>query len=610
MAGRVWAIVGILVSAATGLRVGTSLPLAAVKERPVEECAPDTMELALPHPQRWQRGDPLSFLLQREQLATAYRALSARGLSAASGLGNHLTMSVGPDGDQFLLNRYGLHWMEVTAENLLLIDLNGEIIEGEGLAQGAAIALHAPIHRALGEKARVIFHTHQPWFTALACIENGGLHMFHPDACIYDGHVGVDPVYTGNWPAGSLGGSMMEGERLLQVPELKGRTMCFLGNHGSLQISSSVQDALFDCLNVERLCKAQVHAMQSQHYREFGRSRVLDLKSRYEKVRQQLVLNHYNHQIVKDRTTHPIVGAWSGIGDFPELDSFAALTSTPVAFMSHALPQHEWQQRCDVAAACRLISRLNGHNSYEGAFAHFSVTLCTQDDERRLYLTTPADVPFGAMRASLLVVCDENGEVVSGTGYVDQELFRAFCAIRDAGDTPYGAVLFTHTEFTDRLAQHEHRVKMITQSAFNFAGGFVGYYEAWGHGIAEACDAAFTGADDAYQQNLVEFVSENDKVFVMLSHGGCIARGEDAAHVFSLVHGIDAAAEIQVYAEMTGAPLIEIPLSEVVKFPRHGYGDMRHKSKRMAQNFDANKRLLLCNFNQGFRDTGDAAFIL
>ena len=45
------------------------------------------------------------------------------------------------------------------------------------------------------------------------------------------------------------------------------------------------------------------------------------------------------------------------------------------------------------------------------------------------------------------------------------------------------------------------------------------------------------------------------QVFVMLSHGGCIARGEDAAHVFALVHGVDAAAEIQVYAEMTGFPM-------------------------------------------------------
>ena len=30
----------------------------------------------------------------------------------------------------------------------------------------------------------------------------------------------------------------------------------------------------------------------------------------------------------------------------------------------------------------------------------------------------------------------------------------------------------------------------------------------------------------------------------------------------------------------------------------------------MGQNFDAHKRMLLCDFNHGFRDTGDSAFVL
>ena len=139
-------------------------------------------------------GGGLSYMQEREQLASAFRALAAAGLSAASGLGNHLTMSVPPDYTKFLLNRYGLHWMEVTAENLVLVDADGTILEGEGPVQGAAIALHGPVHAARKETARVIFHTHQPWFTALACIKAGGLRMFHPDACIYKERIGFDPV--------------------------------------------------------------------------------------------------------------------------------------------------------------------------------------------------------------------------------------------------------------------------------------------------------------------------------------------------------------------------------------------------------------------------------
>ena len=91
---------------------------------------------------------------------------------------------------------------------------------------------------------------------------------------------------------------------------------------------------------------------------------------------------------------------------------------------------------------------------------------------------------------------------------------------------------------------------------------------------------------------------------------GCVIRGKDAAHVFALAHGYDAAAQIQVYAEMTGMPLLELPESQVKAFPKHGYGDMSVKSKRMELYFAANKRLLLSNWNQGFRDTGDRTFSL
>ena len=50
--------------------------------------------------------------------------------------------------------------------------------------------------------------------------------------------------------------------------------------------------------------------------------------------------------------------------------------------------------------------------------------------------------------------------------------------------------------------------------------------------------------------------------------------------------------------------------AQVLGFPKHGYGDMSVKSKRMELNFAANKRLLLSNWNQGARDTGGASFIL
>ena len=378
-------------------------------------------------------GSSLSFLHEREQLASAFRALAAAGLSAASGLGNHLTLSVGPDYTRFLLNRYGLHWMEVTAENLVLVDGNGTILEGEGPVQGAAVALHGPIHSARKEKARVIFHTHQPWFTALACIKAGGLRMFHPDACIYTGRVGFDPVYTGNWPMGSIVGSMSEGERLLRVPELKDKDLCFLANHGTLQISRSVEEALFDCFNLERLCKEQVHAMMyASPFRELSTDQVQSLLVKYEATRDRMVTNYFDKHVKHNQEITPIAGAWNGIGEVPltfgvygersMADTQGGSSGNPhvqSSFMKHMVSEDEWSVRVDMAAVCRLLSRLNGHTTYEGSFAHFSYDLGDGT-----YLVAPADIPFAAMRASHLVVTDAAGTVLRGEGSVDCERFQ------------------------------------------------------------------------------------------------------------------------------------------------------------------------------------------
>ena len=80
---------------------------------------------------------------------------------------------------------------------------------------------------------------------------------------MYDGRIGFDPVYTGNWPKGSKLGAMKEGERLLRNPQLMGKDVGFLGNHGTMQISSSIEEALFDCFNLERLARLQVFAVIS-----------------------------------------------------------------------------------------------------------------------------------------------------------------------------------------------------------------------------------------------------------------------------------------------------------------------------------------------------------
>jgi Class II Aldolase and Adducin N-terminal domain len=48
------------------------------------------------------------------------------------GIDNHFSLLVGDRRDRFLLNPYGPHWSELSASRLLLLDLEGNVIDGGG----------------------------------------------------------------------------------------------------------------------------------------------------------------------------------------------------------------------------------------------------------------------------------------------------------------------------------------------------------------------------------------------------------------------------------------------------------------------------------------------
>src|SRR6185503_5975368 len=86
---------------------------------------------------------------------------------------NHFSVML-PDGKRFLLNRYGLHWSEVSAGNLLALDAAGKVLDGEGEYEKTAFYIHSRIHLA-NPRATCVLHTHMPYATALTLLEGGRL---------------------------------------------------------------------------------------------------------------------------------------------------------------------------------------------------------------------------------------------------------------------------------------------------------------------------------------------------------------------------------------------------------------------------------------------------
>ena len=105
----------------------------------------------------------------RIDLAACYRLAARFGLH--EGIDNHLTLLVPGHADRFLLIPFGLHWSEVRASDLLILDFNGQVVGGHGPVEPTALYIHAPVHR-LAPRAHCVLHTHMPFATALCLLEN------------------------------------------------------------------------------------------------------------------------------------------------------------------------------------------------------------------------------------------------------------------------------------------------------------------------------------------------------------------------------------------------------------------------------------------------------
>jgi ribulose-5-phosphate 4-epimerase/fuculose-1-phosphate aldolase len=141
-----------------------------------------------------------------------------------------------PGSDElFLVNPEGLFWSEVTASSLLLCDLDGNIVQGQGTVELSAFSLHAPIHR-YNKAARAVLHTHSPYATALCLIDHGTVEPVFLSGLQFFGKV----VYDEDCQGAAF--SVSEGEREAAI--LGDSNVLMMRNHGPIVVGSTVAAAL------------------------------------------------------------------------------------------------------------------------------------------------------------------------------------------------------------------------------------------------------------------------------------------------------------------------------------------------------------------------------
>ncbi len=189
----------------------------------------------------------------RVDLAAAHRLAFTQGFS--EGIFNHLTLAVPGKPDRYYQIPFGLHWSEVTASCLLEVHCDtGEVLSGEGEVERSSFCIHAPMHKLLPKNCAAVFHTHMPYASALARLEDPRIEAIGQTEVGFLDITAYDDQYTG------LAFDPAEGARLAGVLGPK-KTVMFMANHGVLTTGGSVAEAYDKLFYLERACQVQLYAM-------------------------------------------------------------------------------------------------------------------------------------------------------------------------------------------------------------------------------------------------------------------------------------------------------------------------------------------------------------
>ncbi len=188
----------------------------------------------------------------RANLALALRAAAHHNL--AEGVCNHFSLELPDHSGRFLLNPRGLLWSEVGADDIVMVDDQGNKLAGRHDVESTAMYIHAAIHRIC--KKACVLHTHMPYSTALTLTVDGALDTtLSQNAMRFHNRMAIDKHYNG------LALDASEGERIAHA--MGNAEIGFLANHGVVVCGDRIDYAYDDLYFLERACEAQVLAQST-----------------------------------------------------------------------------------------------------------------------------------------------------------------------------------------------------------------------------------------------------------------------------------------------------------------------------------------------------------
>jgi ribulose-5-phosphate 4-epimerase/fuculose-1-phosphate aldolase len=207
-------------------------------------------------------------LYRKQHLAAAFRVFADRGFD--EGVAGHISVRDPILTDHFCttpvplcpvmetqstnktpgLNPLSQHFSLIKVSDLILVNEEGEIVEGDEPINTAAFAIHSEIHKARPD-VHAACHAHSVAGKAFSCFGRP-LEMLTQDALrFYESH----SVYE------DFKGVVLDREEGIRIAAALGNgKACILQNHGLLTVGGSIDEAAFWFISLDKTCHAQLLA--------------------------------------------------------------------------------------------------------------------------------------------------------------------------------------------------------------------------------------------------------------------------------------------------------------------------------------------------------------
>ncbi len=190
---------------------------------------------------------------RRQRLAVGFRLLAHLGLT--TGVAGHISARDPEFPEHFWVNPLARPFALMRASDLVQVDGDGSVVDGDEVVNAAAFAIHSRIHAANPHVVSAC-HSHAPWGRPWSATGR----LIEPtsqDACTFFGAQAIVGGFSGvvlGLDVGDRIGAAFAAETSAPA----GVTVAVHANHGHITVGQSVDAAVFRFVLFEQLCQSQM----------------------------------------------------------------------------------------------------------------------------------------------------------------------------------------------------------------------------------------------------------------------------------------------------------------------------------------------------------------